>query len=83
LAETHLAWIDHTGTDIKGITKFFGEQTSHHPPVSAIVVENIEEKLKFSSTAEFSTLFLQDHSNLCKVLHFMAIQSLPLQQERQ
>jgi len=57
LAETHIAWVNHDGTSIKGITKFFSEQTSHHPPVSAVVMENTEENLKLYSTAEFSTAF--------------------------
>jgi hypothetical protein len=57
LAETHLSWVDHAGTDLKGITKFFGEQVCHHPPVTAFIIENVDEELKMISNVTFGTHF--------------------------
>jgi len=64
LAETHVAWVDLSGEEykkeggpFKGTTKFFAEQTSHHPPITAYVVENTEEQVRMSSSVKFSTHF--------------------------
>jgi len=57
LAETHLSWVDHTGTDVKGITKFLAEQVSHHPPATSYITENAEEGLRVRTTSVFSTHF--------------------------
>lgn len=58
LAETHLCWVDHKNREgLSGVTKFFGEQVCHHPPVTAFIVENSTEKLKVKSNVTFSTLY--------------------------
>jgi len=57
LAETHLAWLNHADTEFKGETTFFAEQVSHHPPVTAYVIENKEEGVKIKSNALFKTYF--------------------------
>jgi len=53
LGETHIARLTHSGTE----TYFFGEQVSHHPPITAFVIHNAELKITVTGTYSFNIKF--------------------------
>jgi len=60
IAETLLGWVDLSQDKefpFKGVTKFFAEQVSHHPPATAYFIENAEQNVRMQTTVEFSTSF--------------------------
>jgi len=66
LGETHACWIDTPNLDdtsdakrtqSTGITKFFAEQTSHHPPITGFILENSAENVFVEANVSFSTKY--------------------------
>jgi len=56
IGETHVCWVD-SGEDDGGISEFIGEQVSHHPPVSAFIVQNQKQKISITGDVTFKVGF--------------------------
>jgi hypothetical protein len=50
IGETHLCWVDNGSDDF---TEFISEQVSHHPPVSAFFVRNMNRNISIEGAAWF------------------------------
>lgn len=60
LAETHIVHVDANGSPVI----FLAEQVSHHPPVSAYIIEAKKEKIRIKSNIAISTKF---HGNSASI----------------
>jgi len=72
VGENHTCWVETPKTNNnsdskKTITKFFGEQTSHHPPVTAFIIENSEENLFIEANICFLTKFYGNSASVNSV----------------
>ncbi len=85
LAENHICWTETPNlasensrrTAATGITKFFGEQTSHHPPITAFVIENPVENIMVEANVGFCThLLLYSLTLALQQPNFMVIQQV-------
>jgi len=54
IGEKHFCWVKH---DEEDFTEFISEQVSHHPPISAYVIENKKHGLKYSGNMQFKVSF--------------------------
>jgi hypothetical protein len=61
LGEIHECW---TESKEHGKTEFMGEQVSHHPPVSAFIVKNDQEKIFFECNLSFGVKFGGNHVSI-------------------
>jgi len=55
IGETHTCKVEHKNGG--GITKFYAEQVSHHPPVTAFMMENKKKKVKVEGNFTFAVRF--------------------------
>jgi len=54
IGETHICWVD----DGEGnFSEFIGEQVSHHPPVSAFIVQNQKQNISITGDVTFKVGF--------------------------
>eukprot|EP01114_Cavostelium_apophysatum_P019741 TRINITY_DN6443_c0_g1_i3.p1 TRINITY_DN6443_c0_g1~~TRINITY_DN6443_c0_g1_i3.p1 ORF type:complete len:758 (+),score=220.97 TRINITY_DN6443_c0_g1_i3:191-2464(+) len=61
IGETHEVW---TQTPQYGRTEFVGEQVSHHPPISAIHIQNPQEKVSLDINVSFGVKFGGNYVNV-------------------
>jgi len=50
IGETHISWVEHEKNDV---SEFVAEQVSHHPPVSAFVVNNTKHGIEIEGSVSF------------------------------
>jgi len=54
IGEKHFCWVRHDEDDF---TEFISEQVSHHPPISAYVIENKKRGVKYAGNMQFKVSF--------------------------
>jgi len=54
IGERHFCWLKHDEDDF---TEFIAEQVSHHPPISAYVIENKKRNIRYVGNLEFKVAF--------------------------
>jgi len=71
IGETHVCSIE---SENNGKTKFYSEQLSHHPPVSAFYLKNKEKKISIEGNINFGVRF-ETNSVMCTTEGFLNVQS--------
>jgi len=72
IGETHVCKVEHEEGDV---TKFYSEQVSHHPPVTAFLIKNKERKIKIDGNFTFGVRF-ETNTVVCTTNGFIEVSSL-------